>query len=231
LAEQFNNAIPYAGARRQLGELMAPGLREVDEEFGQLVRNRNAFLDVITPESALPFARDFIDGSRIREYEPMTRIINSVLPFKTNPSAEPYRQWLMKSGFEAMPVLKVSTGGVKYTPRERELIGSYMGQYGNLPAELNRLMKRKDLQRDLEFYTTQRRENGVSSEDLNLSRSRVHSAIRQVFTRAKARAEAVMYSEYPQIRQAAGAKSVKEKAQQRGDYQAINRILNLPNGK
>jgi len=106
-----------------------------------------------------------------------------------------------------------------------------MGQYGNLPSELNRLMKRKDLQRDLEFYTTQRRENGVSSEDLNLSRSRVHSAIRQVFTRAKARAEAVMYSEYPQIRQAAGAKSVKEKAQQRGDYQALNQILNLPNGK
>ena len=231
LAEQANNIMPYAGARRQLGELLAPGLREVDEEVGQLVRNRNAFLDVVSPESALPYARDFIDGSRIREYEPMTRILNTVLPFKTNPSAEPYRQWLMKSGFEAMPVLKVSTGGVKYTPRERELIGSYMGQYGNLPAELTRLMNRKDLQRDLEFYTTQRRENGVSSEDLNLSKSRVHSAIRQVFTRAKARAEAVMYSEYPQIRRAAGAKSVKEKAQQRGDYQSINQILNLPNGK
>lgn len=227
LAEQTNNIIPYAGLRRQLGELLSPGLREVDEEFFQLIRNRNAWADAISPETALPYARDFIDGSRIRDYEPMTRIMNSVLPFKTNPSVEPYRQWLMKTGFEAMPVLKVSSNGIRYTPRERELIGSYMGQYGNLPRELTKLMGRKDLQRDLEFYT-QQRQNGVTSEDLNLAKSRVHSSIRQIFNRAKSRAEAVMYSEYPQIRREASIKSVKEKAQQRGDY---SQILNLRNGK
>lgn len=231
LASQANNIIPYASLRNQLGQLMFPGLREVDNEFQQLVRNRNAWVDAISPDTALPYARDFIDGSRLRDYEPMTRILNSVLPFKTNPSSEPYRQWLIKTGFEAMPVLKKSSGGIEYSPRERELIGAYMGQHGDLPKQLTRLMNRKDLKRDLEFYSSQRRDFNVSSEDLSLAKSRVHSAIRQVFNRAKYRAEAIMYSEYPQLRRDAALKSVQEKAQQRGDYAAIQNILQSKHGK
>ena len=230
LSSQANNFVPYASLRNQLGQLMYPGLREVDAEFGQLVRNRNAWLDAFSPETALPYARDFIDGSRIRDYDPMTRILNTVLPFKTNPSTEPYRQWLIKTGFEAMPVLKKSTGGVDYTPRERELIAGYMGQYGDLPRELTRLMTRKDLVRDFEFYTS-KRDNNVSSEQLNLAKSRLHSSIRQTFNNAKRRAEAVMYAEYPRLRQEAAINSVKQKAQQRGDYASIERLLNLPSGK
>ena len=228
LASQANNILPYASLRNQLGQLMYPGLREVDNEFQQLVRNRNAWVDAFSPETALPFARDYIDGSRIRDYEPMTRILNTVLPFKTNPSTEPYRQWLIKTGFEAMPVLKKSTGGIDYTPRERELIGAYMGQYGDLPKRLTKLMNRPDLKRDLEFYTTQRRDFNVSSEQLNLAKSRVHTAIRQEFNRAKNRAEAIMYSEYPKLRRDAAIKSVKEKAQQRGDYESIQRLMAIP---
>lgn len=228
MATQANNLVPYASLRNQLGQLMFPGLREVDNEFQQLVRNRNAWLDALSPETALPYARDFIDGSRIRDYDPMTRILNTALPFKTNPSVEPYRQWLIKSGFEAMPVLKKSAGGIDYTPRERELIAGYMGQYGDLPRELTRLMNRPDLKRDFEFYTSQRRDFNVSSDDLKLSKSRLHSSIRQAFTRAKKRAEAVMYAEYPQLRQTAALKSVKEKAQQRGDYASVQRLLSIP---
>lgn len=228
LASQANNIVPYASLRNQLGQLMYPGLREVDNEFQQLVRNRNAWLDLFNPEGALPYSRDFIDGSRIRDYDPMTRILNTVLPFKTNPSAEPYRQWLIKTGFEAMPVLKKSMGGIDYTPRERELIAGYMGQYGDLPRELTRLMNRRDLKRDFDFYTSQRRDFNVPSDELSLAKSRIHSSIRQAFNRAKKRAEAVMYSEYPQLRQAAAIKSVKEKAQQRGDYVTVQRLLTIP---
>lgn len=225
IANQANNLLPYAGLRNQLGQLMYPGLREVDDEFGQLMRNRNAWLDAISPESALPYARDFIDGSRIRDYEPMTRIMNSVLPFKTNPSAEPYRQWLIDTEFQAMPVLKKSTAGIEYSPRERELIGQYMGEYGNLPEEITKLMKRKDLQKDLQFYKTARRDLNVSGEDLNLAKSRVHREIKRVFGNAKARAEAMMYSNYPQLRREAQIKSLREKAQARGDYGAVQTLL------
>jgi hypothetical protein len=228
VASQLNNIVPYASLRNQLGQLMYPGLREVDNEFQQLVRNRNAWVDAFSPETALPYARDFIDGSRIRDYDPMTRILNTVLPFKTNPSTEPYRQWLIKTGFEAMPVLKKSTGGIDYTPRERELIASYMGQYGDLPRKLTKLMNRKDIQKDLEFYSSQRRDFNVSSEQLNLAKSRVHTAIRKEFTAAKNRAEAVMYAEYPKLRRDAAIKSVKEKAQQRGDYDSVQRLLAIP---
>jgi hypothetical protein len=185
-------------------------------------------MDAISPETALPYARDFIDGSRIRDYEPMTRIMNTLLPFKTNPSTEPYREWLIKTGFEAMPVLKKSSGGIDYTPKERELIGAFMGQYGELPDKLTKLMNRKDLQKDLEYYTDARRDRGVSSDDLDLAKSRVHGAIRQAFSQAKARAEAVMYSEYPKLRRDAAIKSVKEKAQGRGDYQQIKELLAIP---
>lgn len=228
LASQANNLVPYASLRNQLGQLMYPGLREVDNEFQQLVRNRNAWVDAFSPETALPYARDFIDGSRIRDYDPMTRILNTVLPFKTNPSTEPYRQWLIKTGFEAMPVLKKSTGGIDYTPRERELIASYMGQYGDLPRKLTKLMNRKDIQKDLEFYSSQRRDFNVSSDQLDLAKSRVHAAIRKEFTAAKNRAEAVMYAEYPKLRRDAAIKSVKEKAQQRGDYDSVQRLLAIP---
>jgi hypothetical protein len=228
VANQVNNMLPYAGLRNQLGQLMYPGLREVDNEFHQqLVRNRNAWVDLIDPAGALPYARDFIDGSRIRDYEPMTNIMNNLLPFKTNPSAEPYRKWLMDTGFQAMPILKKSSAGIEYSPRERELIGQYMGEYGNLPTELTKLMRRKDLQRDLQFYKTARRDLNVSSEDLNLAKSRVHREIQRVFRTAQARAEAIMYSNYPKLRRDAQIKSLREKAQVRGDYNAVQQLIQI----
>lgn len=227
IANQTNNLLPYAGARNQLGQLMYPGLREVDNEFLQLIRNRNAFVDRVDPAGALPYARDYIDGSRIRDYEPLTNIMNNLLPFKTNPSSEPYRQWLVDTEFQAMPVLKKSIAGTEYSPKERELIGQYMGEYGNLPVELTKLMKRKDLQRDLQFYKTARRDLNVSSEDLNLAKSRVHREIKRVFRNAQSRAEAVMYSNYPQLRREAQVKSLREKAQARGDYDAVQQLIQM----
>ena len=44
---------PFSGARNEFGRLISPQLREVDMELGQLLRNRNKYLDALDPQNAL----------------------------------------------------------------------------------------------------------------------------------------------------------------------------------
>ena len=62
---------------------MYPGLREVDDELGQLLRNRNGFLDFIDPERALPFRKNWITEEKVGEPKDFwTRVVNTFSPIK-----------------------------------------------------------------------------------------------------------------------------------------------------
>lgn len=230
LANQINSVIPFSGARNQLSQLMAPGLREVEDNFLHLIRNRNNYLDLVDPDGALPFKIDYMDGSKIRDYDPLTRLLNVAQPFKLNPSNEPYRQWLIDTGFDALPIINKDRWNGDFTPKQKSELGAIMGQSGNIKKEVEALMKRPDIIKDIEFIKAQR-DKGRTSDQLDLSQSRTHVALRDIFTREKRKAEAIMYSRYPELRQRGNLKSVQEKQQRQGNYTAVEEIINLRNGK
>ena len=60
-----SSLLPLSGARNELGRLMSPALREVNQELFQLLHNRNKFIDVMNPDGALPLSYDWMDGEPV----------------------------------------------------------------------------------------------------------------------------------------------------------------------
>jgi len=139
-----SSLVPLSGFRNELGKVIAPQLREVDQEFFQLLRNRNKFLDVVDPKGALPNAYDWIDGEPIGFTENFfTRGWNAIMPMKVSDSITAERQFLIDIEFDSRPSFQTNGKGVQYTPQERSELFNIMGQQGYFKSQIQRIMKSK----------------------------------------------------------------------------------------
>ncbi len=123
--------VPLSGARNELGRLMYPQLRELDQNFVELVRNRNKWTDGIDPNNALPDAHEWIDGGKVGYPENIfVRMMNAVTPFKVSDKISPERQYLMDIEYDNRPSFRTNGKGVEYTAKERSELYSIMGKQG-----------------------------------------------------------------------------------------------------
>lgn len=133
---------PLSGFRNELGRLMYPQLRELDQNFMELMRNRNKFLDGLDPNNALPDAHDWIDGRKIGYAEnPFVRMLNAVTPFKVADAISEERQFLMDIEYDNRPSFRTNGKGVEYTPAERSELYSIMGKQGIFKQAIKDAMK------------------------------------------------------------------------------------------
>lgn len=133
---------PLSGFRNELGRLMYPQLRELDQNFMELLRNRNKFLDGIDPNNALPYVHDWIDGRQVGYAEnPFVRMLNAVSPFKVADAISEERQFLMDIEYDNRPSFRTNGKGVEYSPTERSELYSIMGKQGIFKAAIREAMK------------------------------------------------------------------------------------------
>ena len=82
-------------------------------------------------------------GKRINYTDQPTAAINAFLPyFKSNGGDEPWRQWLLGTGWNGLNNLRIN----KYTTQplsddERYFINTWVAKYGGLRAQIERLME------------------------------------------------------------------------------------------
>lgn len=228
LAQSTNALIPYSGLRNQMGQIMNPGLREIEYTVGEFMRNRNSFLDSVDPEGALPFAYDPFNGSKVRDVSPFQRFVNYATPFRFNETAEPHRRWLMEIGFDQESEFKTNKWGKKFTPSEQSMLAKIMGEQGFLDKEIKKLYKDKGLRNEQNFYAQQRAQ-GTNRNDLP-DEQMTFRLISRAFSRARDRAEAQMYSmpEFQLQKQEGIRARYLKGAQKRGDIEAIQQILSIP---
>ena len=137
-----SSLLPLSGFRNELGRLMQPELREVDQELMQLFQNRNRFLDVFNPNSGLPTAYDWIDGKPVGYTEGFfNRFWNAYMPMKVADGLSEERQFLVDIEYDARPTFSKSSKGVEYTPEERSELFSLMGKQGRFREAIKRVMK------------------------------------------------------------------------------------------
>ena len=85
-----SSLLPMSGARNELGRIMSPQLREVDQDIFQLFHNRNKWVDVVNPDAGLPIAYDWMDGKPVGYPEQWwTRYWNAVMPMKVSEGISP----------------------------------------------------------------------------------------------------------------------------------------------
>ena len=135
-----NNQIPLSGLRNEVGKVLSPGMRELETGFWQSVGNRNLWADVVTPGEMLPFKYDVLNGEKLRDWNPMQRLTNALLPVNLNIGTTPTRELLFRSGIRFKQTFNTGPQGqpLEGHPDLKSRFQFYMGQQ-NIEGQLEGL--------------------------------------------------------------------------------------------
>ena len=232
-ANVANNQLPWAGVRNELANIMNPGMRELDKDFRkglQTIANRNPIL-----KDTLPQKYDILDGSVVREFDPMIRLVNAVSPLQINFVDNPTRRMLRESGFDVVRTLSTDSSGNRLDAKTRSRYQNLIGKQ-NIETQLEKLFKEPAIKKEMETYQ-KIRDLGIRSatgEDsdpeggLDVQNTEFYRRIKQIFNQAQRIAESQLYQQYPELRQAAINRSATEALQQSNQPDvALQRILSI----
>jgi hypothetical protein len=133
-------AMPGSSLMAEFARLLSPAKKELENNFFDLVANRNPI-----GKQTLPDAADWIDGGKVGEPPNFfARVWNTYLPWKVSGSISPEKQFLMDIEYDARPSLQTNGRGVEYSGDERAEVTSMMGKQGIFKREIQRIMQTQD---------------------------------------------------------------------------------------
>jgi len=161
LANAARAYIPLSGAAGVLSSAITSTQKDIQGNLDEYLKNR---LPVFS--STLPDQIDIWTGEPVNDIDnPFLRILNALSPLKVSGTNEPWRQWLLESGWNGLGRLrKDSTGSYEYSTEERELIYKFIGEQ-QLYKEVQKLMKDKKYQKDLKTLRIHRSNNAEINQD------------------------------------------------------------------
>ena len=132
-----SSLLPLSGQRNELGRLLEPQIKEVEQEFFQQLANRN-----VLAKSNLPDKYDWVDGGKVGEpVDFFTRVWNTYSPWwKQSERISPEKQFLIDIEFDGRPSLRTNGNGVEYTVDERSEVTDLMGQSKYFKNEVRKIM-------------------------------------------------------------------------------------------
>ena len=129
--------VPGSSQLAEISRLMDPGLKEVEMELFDMMRNRNPFT-----KGQLPAKYDYIDGGEVGVPDNiMSRVWNTYMPWKVNGKISKRKQFLIDIEYDARPTLDTYRK-VKLTNDERSDILQIMGRDKLFADGIDRVMKR-----------------------------------------------------------------------------------------
>ena len=129
--------VPGSSQLAEISRLMDPGLKEVEMELFDMMRNRNPFT-----KGQLPAKYDYIDGGEVGVPDNiMSRVWNTYMPWKVNGKISKRKQFLIDIEYDARPTLNTYRK-VKLTNEERSDILQIMGRDELFAEGIDRVMKR-----------------------------------------------------------------------------------------
>jgi hypothetical protein len=140
-ANLVNNQVPLSGMRNEIGKVLSPGMRELEKGFLQSIYNRNLYVDLI-PGNTPNYRYDILNGQPLQDYDLPTRLWNGVSPFMVNPTVNPTRDLLYRSGVDLK--LTFNTGPNKESLEGRPDLKSKFQYYisqQNIEEKLNKLFQ------------------------------------------------------------------------------------------
>ena len=182
-----SSLVPFSGARNQLGQLLAPGVYELEKELGDNIKNRNRWYGVLNPSAALPKSYDWLDRRQVGNNGFWTNLNNAFNPMKVADGMSEERQFLIDVEYDSRPTFFKSTKGIEYTAEERSELFRLMSESDTLRNGLRFIMKRKPAKEFRRQVHEQRINNG-NRIDQKLW-NRVHADITAVMRQAQREAE------------------------------------------
>lgn len=221
-ADLLNNQIPLSSMRNDIGKLINPGMRELEYSFAEQIKNRNLYTEILFPgdEGDLPYRYDIFTGEPLRDWDPMTRILNFVLPFNINTTGSQTRDYLMRSGVNFNQTFTTGPGDVSLEgePRLISKFQKYLSEEG-LEARFTKLFATKP--EIINSIIQMERDHSMGIQTLSPSDT-VHGVlIRREFDKAKKSAWVRLRNENKEIDdliRIQANKKLEEKARREGRY-------------
>ena len=186
---QGDALVPFApsGIRSVLNNAITPQLKDVENDWGALIQNKWKFLHKSgTAEDALQDQLDMYTGSPIRFQEPLTAAVNAFMPFgKSNGDMEPWRQWLISTGWDSTPTLSINPiTGMEITTQDRYKINNWIATNMDLAGQIESMMTRPD-----DFWTKKIREykkarGGMKQSEFPIKELVVHKELDRIHRQA-----------------------------------------------
>ena len=152
-----NNTLPLSSLRNEIGRVINPMMRELNNSVEETVRNRNTYLEFLAGEE-LPIKYDILNGEPIRDWDVPTRLFNMISPVQLNFGDSPGRQLLRNSGYD-MRMSVYSTPGspsinLSEQPKVRSMFQKAIGEQKvrgskNLEEALDKLSKDPEVQQSI----------------------------------------------------------------------------------
>jgi hypothetical protein len=190
LANEVRAAIPMSGALGVVSSAITSSQKDIYNDLVGYVTNR-----VPGFSSQLPDQIDIYTGKPLNDIDnPVLRALNAVNPVKISEGTEPWRQWLIDSGWDGVQMIrKDSSGNHEYTTQEREVLYKYIGEQ-QLWKEFDKLSKNKKYNDQLDRIRAMRVQ-GRPSEEIQAAQSEVYSVMNDIMSQAQKAAEMRMQQE------------------------------------
>ena len=232
-ANAARSIIPLSSAAGVLSNAITSTQKDIQGNIDEYLMNR---LPVFS--SLLPDQIDIWTGEPVNDIDnPFLRILNSLNPLKVSGTAEPWRQWLLESGWNGLSRLrKDSTGSYEYTPEERELIYKFIGEQ-KLYKQIQRLMKNKKYNDQIKALRIHRSNSAEIDQDrikLDTQDLPVFQEINYILRRAQKIAEQRLLNLRPDITRKIGLQREADFNMKRGNVreaaknQDESKLLQMP---
>jgi len=228
VANLTNNFIPFAAVRNEIANVFNPGMRELEADFWQTIKNRNP-----GGRNSLPKKYDPLDGSLVKDWDFPTRMWNSISPINISGKDTETRRLLRESGYDLATTFKTDKYGLKLEPEQISRMQQLMGQKvngKNLEDVLREILTDPVNKKEIEYYRKLRNDGvpGNTDTDPNnvpFEQSKVYRLMTRAFNNAKNRAQATLEKEWPELRDVGRRKQALKRAQNTRDFSTINEIL------
>jgi hypothetical protein len=228
LANIANNQLPWGGMRNEIGKLLSPGMRELDNGIQDSLRNRNLYTDLFTgPDNKVPYRYDILNGSKINDYDFMTRAFNAVSPFQLNLGSTPTREFFFRSGIDAKQTFNSGPNGEELTPKMKSRYQFLIGKQ-NLEAQLEREFQNPQMVQSILAMEADRTAGRQYTVDETLHGSRIKSLIADAKKQAWVELNNSEDSVSAAVRQQA-IRGLSTKARRKGDTDRANELLQMVN--
>ena len=184
LANQARSAIPMSGMLGVVSNAITSTQKDIYNDLIGYVTNKLPGFS-----SKLPEQIDIYTGTPLNDIDnPTLRALNAVNPVKISEGTEPWRQWLIDSGWDGIQMIrKDSTGNHEYTPQEREILYKYIGEQ-QIWKEFDKISKNKKYNDQLDRIRAMRAQ-GRPSKEIDAADSEVYSVMNNIIKDAQKIAE------------------------------------------
>ena len=209
--------VPFAwsGTRSVLNKAITPQLKDVENDILAYHRNYSKFL--FNSNDELKDQLDIYTGERINYHDGPTAAINAVLPFfKSNGGTEPWRQWLLGTGWNNLNTLRTNKlNGQPLTDDERYFINNWVAKYGGLQQKVIQLMKDDIRGGYTERYKAKRGQQ--TQEEYSIGDSYVHDELDKMHNEAFKQAWNALENENASYKSMGILEKYKKEQLERGD--------------